>query len=308
MREKIIIDTDPGQDDAIALLLALAAHERIETLGVCAVAGNVPVAQTAANVLRVMDVAGRRTPVYKGAEGPLVFELETAEFVCGPDGLDGSGLPAPATAVEADHAVDFIIRALRAADDGTVTLCPLGPLTNVALAFRIAPDVKAKVSRIVLMGGSMNLGNITPAAEFNFYVDPHAAAVVFASGLPIVMMGLNVTLRAICTNDQIERFKSVGTRSGRAVHGMLTRPRPSSLGSVGHPVHDVCVIAYLLWPEHFAGRACNVHIDTSDGPLRGRSTVDWNNRLKRPPNALVIDSINAGPLLDLVIEEISRLP
>lgn len=307
MREKIIIDTDPGQDDAIAILLALAAEGRLETLGVCSVSGNVPVAQTTANVLRVMDVAKRRAPVYKGAEGPLVAELETAEFVCGPDGMDGSGLPEPVSLAESEHAVDFLIRTLCAADDASIILCPLGPLTNIALALRLAPDIAPKIKRIVLMGGAMNLGNITPAAEFNFYVDPHAAGVVFSAGVPIVMIGLNVTLKAICTYEQIERFNASGTAVGKAIHGMLTRPRPTSLGSTGHPVHDVCVIAYLLWPEYFAGRDCYVHIDMSDGLQRGRSTVDWNNRLKKPANALVLDTIDAEPLLDRVVEEISRL-
>ncbi len=307
MREQIIIDSDPGQDDAVAIFLALAAQDRLDLLGVCAVAGNVPVAQTTANALRIMDAAGRRAPVYKGAEGPLVYPLETAEFVCGPDGLDGAGLPPPASTAEAGHAVDFLIRTLRAAEDGAVTLCPLGPLTNIALAFRLAPDIKAKVGRIVLMGGAMNLGNITPAAEFNFYVDPHAAAVVFESGLPIVMMGLNVTLKAICTHDQIARFAAQGTATGRAINGMLTRPRPASLGSAGHPIHDMCVIAYLLWPEHFTGRDCFVEIETGNGPLRGRSTIDWNNRCKKPANALVIDGIEAEPLLNRVIETIATL-
>lgn len=307
MREKIIIDTDPGQDDAVAIFLALAARDRLDVLGVCAVAGNVPVAQTTANVLRIMDAAGRRAPVYKGAEGPLVYELETAEFVCGPDGMEGAGLPGPASTAEDGHAVDFMIKTLRAAEDGSVTLCPLGPLTNIALAFRLAPDIKSKVKRIVLMGGAMNLGNITPAAEFNLYVDPHAAAVVFEAGLPVVMMGLNVTLKAICSHEQIARFGAQGTATGHAINGMLTRPRPASLGSIGHPIHDMCVIAYLLWPEYFAGRDCFVEIETGNGPLRGRSTVDWNNRYKKPANALVVDSIDAPPLLDRVIEEISNL-
>src|SRR5690606_13582303 len=230
MREKIIIDTDPGQDDAIAILLALAAEDRLETLGVCSVAGNVPVAQTTANVLRIMDAATRRAPVYKGAEGPLIVDLATAEFVCGPDGMDGSGLPDAASKAEEGHAVDFIIRTLRAAEDASITLCPLGPLTNIALALRLAPDIKPKIRRIVLMGGAMNLGNITPAAEFNFYVDPQAAGVVFSSGVPLVMIGLNVTLKAICTHEQIARFKTFDTAVGKAIHGMLTRPRPTSLG------------------------------------------------------------------------------
>ncbi|MBN8245720.1 nucleoside hydrolase [Nitratireductor aquimarinus] len=307
MREKIIIDTDPGQDDAIAIFLALAAEDRLETLGVCAVAGNVPVVQTTANALRIMDVAGRRAPVYQGAEGPLVYELETAEFVCGPDGMDGAGLPGPVSVAEDGHAVDFIIRTLRAADDASITLCALGPLTNIALAFRLAADVKAKVKRIVVMGGAMNLGNITPAAEFNFYVDPHAASVVFNAGIPIVMMGLNITHKAICTHEQVARFAASETATGRSINGMLTRPRPASLGSVGHPVHDMCVIAYLLWPELFSGRDCDVQIDASDGPLRGRSTIDWNNRLKKPGNALVIDTIEPQTLFDRAIEKISIL-
>ncbi|MCJ9673569.1 MULTISPECIES: nucleoside hydrolase [unclassified Neorhizobium] len=307
MREKIIIDTDPGQDDAVAIFLALAAGDRLETLGVCAVAGNVPVVQTTENALRIMDVAGRRAPVYKGAERPLIYALETAEFVCGLDGMDGAGLPGAVSAPETEHAVDFLIRTLRGSDDGSVTLCPLGPLTNIALAMRLAPDIKPKVKRIVLMGGAMNLGNITPAAEFNFYVDPHAAAVVFDAGVPIVMFGLNVTLRAICSHEQIARFAAAGTATGRAISGMLARPRSSSLGSVGHPIHDMCVIAYLLWPELFGGRDCFVQIEMGDGSLRGRSTVDWNNRLKKPANALVIDTIDAESLLNRVIETTSSL-
>jgi purine nucleosidase len=307
MREKIVIDTDPGQDDALAILLALAFPDRLDVLGICSVAGNAPVAQTTANVLRILEAAGRQAAVFGGAAGPLVYGLETAEFVCGPDGLAGSGLPPPAGLAQPGHAVEFLIRTLREAENRSVTLCPLGPLTNLALALRLAPDIGAKVKRIVLMGGAMNLGNMTPAAEFNFYVDPHAAAVVFDSGLPIVMMGLNVTLKAICTHAQIERFKASGTAAGRAVHGMLTRPRPGGLGSAGHPIHDVCVIAYLLWPDFFDGRHCHVAVETSDGPLRGRSTVDWHNRLKREPNALVIDTIDAAPLVDGVVEAISTL-
>jgi len=308
MRETIIIDTDPGQDDAVAILLALGAEERLETLGICSVAGNVDADQTTANVLRIVDLAVRPARVFKGAEGPLLYDLETAEFVCGPDGLAGSDLPPPQGRHEDGHAVDFIIRTLRASDEVAVTLCMLGPLTNLALALRIAPDIKSKVKRIVLMGGAMNLGNITPAAEFNFYVDPHAAAVVFGSGRPIVMMGLHVTLKAICTHEQVARFKASGSAVGRAIHGMLTRPRPGNLGSVGHPVHDACVIAYLLWPELFVGRECYVHIETSDGPLRGRSTVDWNNRLGKPPNALVINDVEAEALFDKVIDVMAALP
>ncbi len=309
MAETIIIDTDPGQDDAVAILLALASPREIALAGVTAVAGNVPVVQTTLNALRICDLAQRPDiPVHSGAVGPLVYALETAEFVSGPDGLAGANLPLTTRAPRSAHAVDFIIAQLRAAPHGGVTLCPIGPLTNIALALRLAPDILPKIRRIILMGGAMNLGNITPAAEFNAYVDPHAAAIVFGSGAKIVMMGLNLTLQAICSRDQIARIGALGSATGRAVHGMLTRPRPTGLGTDGHPMHDVCVIAWLLWPELFEGRDCFVEIDTSASPLRGRTTIDWNNRLRKPPNAHVLNKVDATILFDRIIERLATLP
>ncbi|MBN9442895.1 nucleoside hydrolase, partial [Bosea sp. (in: a-proteobacteria)] len=245
MREPVLIDTDPGQDDAVALLLAFASADRLDLRAITTVAGNVPVAQTTANALRIRDLGQRRdTPVYRGAEGPLVVPLETAEFVCGPDGLAGADLPAPASQAAPGHAVQAIVDLCRSAPDDGITLCPLGPLTNLALAFRLAPDILPKLRRIVLMGGAIGLGNITPAAEFNACVDPHAAAIVLGCGRRIVMCGLGVTLQAIASYDQIARIGALGNAAGRAVHGMLTRPRPGGLGSEGHPMHDPCVIAY----------------------------------------------------------------
>ena len=158
------------------------------------------------------------------------------------------------------------------------------------------------------MGGALALGNITPAAEFNFYVDPHAAAIVFGSGIPIAMMGLHLTHQAICDRPRIDRLGALGTATGRAIHGMLTRPRPGGLGTSGHPMHDPCVVAYLLWPELFAGRDCFVEIETGNGPLRGRRTIDWNNRLKQAPNALVLDRIEADTMFDRLIDAIATLP
>ena len=252
MRETIVIDTDPGQDDAVALLLAFASGERLDLAAITTVAGNVALAQTTANALRIRDLAGRdAVPIHRGAEGPLLFPLETAEFVCGPDGLAGAGLPQPRSAAAPGHAAEAIIALCRAAPDDGITLCPLGPLTNLALAFRLAPDILPKVRRIVLMGGALALGNITPAAEFNIHVDPHAAAIVFGCGRPIVMMGLGVTHQAIASHEQVARIGALGTAAGTAVHGMLTRPRPGGLGTTGHPMHDPCVIAFLLWPELF---------------------------------------------------------
>lgn len=309
MREAIVIDTDPGQDDAVALLLAFASAEQIDLRAITTVAGNVSVAQTTANALRIRDLAHRGDiPVHRGAEGPLVFRLETAEFVCGSDGLAGADLPAPASEAAPGHAVQAIIETCRAAPSAGITLCPLGPLTNLALAFRLAPDILPKVKRIVLMGGAIGLGNITPAAEFNTYVDPHAAAVIFGCGRPIVMFGLGVTLQAIASHAQIERIAGLGNAAGKAAHGMLTRPRPGGLGSDGHPMHDPCVVAWLLWPELFDGRDCFVAVETGEGPLRGRTTIDWNGRLKRPPNAHVVSSVQAHELFERMIERLATLP
>jgi purine nucleosidase len=309
MREAIIIDTDPGQDDAVAILLALGSGARLDLKGITTVAGNVPVEQATINALRICDLAQRHDiQVYPGATRPLVYPLETAEFVCGPDGLAGANLSAPQRKAESGHAVDFIIRALRGAPDGGLTLCPIGPLTNIALALRLAPDVTPKIKRLVVMGSALGLGNVTPAAEFNFYVDPHAAAIILGSGIPIALMGLHLTHQAICSGENLQRIAALGTATGRAVHGMLTRPRPGGLGTAGHPMHDPCVIAFLLWPDLFQGRDCFVEIETGDGRLRGRSTIDWNNRLKKPPNALVLDRVDAATLFDRMIETLATLP
>jgi len=307
-RPTIIIDTDPGQDDAVALLLAFACPDALDLQAITTVAGNVDAAQTTANALRIRDLAGAQAPVYRGADGPLVFPLETAAFVCGPDGLAGTDLPLPVSSVAPGHAVQAIIDLCRAAPADSITLCPLGPLTNLALAFRLAPDILPKICRIVLMGGAIGLGNITPAAEFNIYVDPHAAAIVFSAGRPIVMFGLGVTLQAIVSHDQIARIQLLGTKVGQTVHGMLTRPRPGGLGTAGHPMHDPCVIGFLLWPELFDGRDCFVTIETADGPLRGRTTIDWHGRLKREANARVVATVDAHELFDRMIDRLARLP
>lgn len=295
MARPILIDADPGQDDAVAILLALASPEDLEVLAITTVAGNVPVAATVANALRICDLAGRPDlPVHAGADRPLICELETAEFVCGPDGLAGVDLPPPSRAPDPGHAVDALIGALRAPRAEKVTICALGPLTNLALALRLAPDIAARIERIVVMGGAQNLGNMTPAAEFNIYVDPHAAGIVFGAGLPITMFGLQVTLSAIASAEAIAAISHSPHPVLKAVHGIVTRPRPGGLGSVGHPLHDVCVIAWLLWPELFAGRDCHVDVETGAGPLRGRTTIDWNDRLNAAPNAHVIGAMDAG--------------
>ena len=286
----------------------MCSSDLLHVRAVTTVAGNVELDKTTANALRIRDLAQRPdVPVFAGASQPLVVPLETAEFVCGPDGLAGAGLPAPASKPAEGHAVDAIIRIVREAPPGSVTLCPLGPLTNIALALRLAPDIAGRLEGIALMGGAMGLGNMTPAAEFNFYVDPHAASVVLGSGVPLTMFGLHLTHQAIAAPRHVERLAGLQSRAGRAVHGMLARLRPSGLGTSGHPMHDPCVIGWLLWPELFDGRPCAVEVATESGPLRGRSTIDWNNRLKQPPNAFVVNTIKADAFFDRLIDSLTRL-
>lgn len=305
----ILIDTDPGQDDAVALLLAFASREALDLRAVTTVSGNVGIEKTTLNALRVRDLAGRAdVPVYAGASSPILFPLETAEFISGPDGLAGANLPPAASAAQDGHAVDAIIRIVREAHVGSITLCALGPLTNVALALRLAPDIASRLAEIVVMGGAMALGNVTPAAEYNFYVDPHAAAIVLGAGVRITLFGLHATHQALASPRHIEGLAALGNRTGRAVQGMLTRPRPGGLGTTAHPMHDPCVIAWLLWPDLFKGRDCYVEVATEAGPLRGRSTIDWNNRLKRTPNVFVVNEVDADAFFDRLIDALARLP
>jgi purine nucleosidase len=310
-RTQLIIDTDPGQDDAVAILLALAERESIDLLGITTVAGNVPVELTTLNALRLIELTGRsEVPVHRGASRPLLRKLRTAEFICGADGLDGAGLPAPKLAAQPAHAVEFLITTLRRAADRSVTLCPIGPLTNIALAFAQQPELAAKLERIVLMGGARDLGNVTPAAEFNFFVDPHAAQIVLNLGVPVVMFGLHATHHAMATPERVARIAALGSPVAHCVAGMMRRPRSGGIarfGVAGHPLHDPCTVAYLLWPELFAGRDCFVAVDTASEETIGRSTIDWWGTTKRPANAHVIESIDAAGLFERLTQALAKL-
>jgi len=308
---KIIIDTDPGQDDAVAILLALASTE-LEVLGITAVAGNVPLALTQRNARVICELAGRRDmAVFAGCDAPLSRKLVTAEHVHGKTGLDGIVLPDPTMPLHPTHAVDFIIDTLRAHAPGTVTLCPLGPLTNIATAFQRAPDVVARVAEVVLMGGAyFEVGNITPAAEFNIYVDPEAAEVVFKSGIPLVVMPLDVTHRALTSRDWIETMRGLGTEAGRAVASwtdFFERFDTAKYGSNGAPLHDPCVIAYLISPNLFEGRHINVEIETRGEFTLGMTVADWWRVSGRQANALFMRSVQRDALFDLLSERIARL-
>lgn len=308
---KIIIDTDPGQDDAVAILLALASPE-LEVLGLTVVAGNVPLAHTARNARIICELAGRRdVKIFAGCDAPLKRKLVTAEHVHGKTGLDGIILPEPTMPLAAGHAVDFLIETLRRETPGSVTLCPIGPLTNIATAFQKAPDIIPLVAEIVLMGGGFfEGGNITPAAEFNIYVDPEAAEIVFAAGVPLVVMPLDVTHKALTSRDWVEGMRALGTEVGRAVASwtdFFERYDTAKYGSQGAPLHDPCVIAYLIRPELFTGRHIHVAIETAGRHTLGMTVADWWRVTDHAPNALFMGGVDRDAFFALLTERIGRL-
>lgn len=307
---KIIIDTDPGQDDAVGILLALASPE-LEVLGITTVAGNVPLERTKYNARVVVELAGKTTPVYAGCDRPMVRPLVTAEHVHGKTGLDGADLPEPSLPLQDQHAVDFIIETLRREAPGTVTLCPMGPLTNIATAFTKAPDIVERVAEIVLMGGAyFEVGNITPAAEFNIYVDPEAAEIVLKSGRPVVIMSLDVTHKALTSKAWISEMRALGTPVGTAVAGwtdFFERFDVTKYGSEGAPLHDPCVIVWLLKPELFTGRHINVEIETKSELTLGMTVADWWGVTDRKANALFIGSVDRDGFYSLLSERLAQL-
>lgn len=313
MARKIIIDTDPGQDDAVAVLLALASHEEIEVQAIVAVAGNVPLAWTEKNARKVCELAGRRDlPVYAGCVRPMARQLVTAEHVHGKTGLDGPVLPEPTMPLQAQHGVDYLIDTLRSAPSGTITLCFLGPLTDLGMALVKAPDIAGRIQELVLMGGAyFEVGNITPAAEFNIYVDPHAADVVFRSGIPITVMPLDVTHQLQSTHERIERIAGLGNRAGKVVAEMLSFSERFDLnkyGSKGAPLHDPTVIAYLIRPALFKGRKINVEIETGSALTLGMTVADWWRVTDRAPNATYMRDVDAEGIYALLTERLARLP
>ena len=296
-RRKIIVDCDPGQDDAVALLMAFQSPTEIDFAGVTCVAGNVDLKNTLRNALRVRELAKRLdVPVFGGCPRPLIRPLKTAEEVHGLSGLDGVDLPEPTVAADPRHGVSFIIDTCRSAVDGEITLCLIGPMTNLALALVMAPDITVKIREIAFMGGTaLGAGNVTPAAEFNIYVDPHATQIVFESGISLTMFGLDVTHKAIATPSRRAQIQAIGTPVAQAVAQMLTyydRIDLERYGEPGSPLHDPCVIAYLLNASLFHGRECHIAVDTSPGPAFGRTIVDWWGKSDKPTNCRVISEID----------------
>ena len=307
MPRSIIIDTDPGIDDAVAILLALASPE-LEVLGIVAVAGNVPLATTARNARSIVELAGRpELPVYAGCPRPLGGKPPDAERSHGSSGLGDLVLPVPAQPPRAEHGVFYLVDRLRQAGPKSLTVCALGPLTNIAMALVAAPDIAASVAELVLMGGATRgQGNVTAVAEFNIHADPHAAALVFDSGLPITMVPLDVTEAVRSTPERIAPIRALGTRCGAAASELLGPRR--ALGQPPMAMHDPCVIAYLLMPELFRQSAAHVTVETYSPLAMGMTIVDRRPRSGQRPNAQVIEAADADGIYRLLAERLARLP
>jgi purine nucleosidase len=312
MSRRIIIDTDPGTDDAVAILLALASPE-LEVIGICAVAGNVPLAQAEWNARSICGLAGRaELPVHAGCPRAIgVTAAPGGDSIHGGQGLGDLVLPAPSAASRAQHAVDFLIESLRGSPAGSITVCALGPLTNIATALIIAPEIAGHMAELVIMGGASRAGgNVTPAAEFNIHCDPHAAAIVLASGAPITMVPLEVTQQVLNTPERVERVHALGNCCGAAAATLMLPPQPrgEAVGRRTVALHDPCVIGWLLAPKLFDGAKVNVEIETQSRLTSGMTVVDWRRVSGRPANARVLHTVDADAFYDLLTERLARLP
>lgn len=300
----VILDCDPGHDDAIALILALASPE-LDVLAVTTSAGNQTPDKTLNNALRILTLLGRDDiPVAAGAPKPLARELIIADNVHGESGLDGPKLPDPAFAPQAMTGLELMAKCLRESPQ-PVTLVPTGPLTNIALLLAAHPELKPRIARIVLMGGAAGAGNWTPAAEFNIYVDPEAADMVFKSGIPITMCGLDVTHEAQVMDEDIDRVRAITNPVAQCVAGLLDffmiYHRDPKWGFAGAPLHDPCTIAWLLAPELFHGVECRVDIETSGEHTVGMTVVDRYGLTGKPANALVLLGLDRPGFIDLLV-------
>ncbi|WP_113721986.1 pyrimidine-specific ribonucleoside hydrolase RihA [Aeromonas salmonicida] len=303
----VILDCDPGHDDAIALILALASPE-LKVLAVTTSAGNQTPDKTLNNALRILTLLGRDDiPVAAGAPKPLARELIIADNVHGESGLDGPTLPDPAFAPQAMTGLELMVKCLRESPE-PVTLVPTGPLTNIALLLAAHPELKPNIARIVLMGGAAGAGNWTPAAEFNIYVDPEAADMVFKSGIPITMCGLDVTHEAQVMDEDIARVRTITNPVAECVAGLLDffmiYHRDPKWGFAGAPLHDPCTIAWLLAPALFHGVECRVDIETRGEHTVGMTVVDRYGLTGKPANALVLQGLDRPGFIDLLVERL----
>ena len=310
--KKIIIDTDPGQDDALALMTAFGAKKEIKVLGITCVAGNVPLDLTSVNALKICELSGvYDVPVFRGSPAPLKRNLITAEHVHGKTGLDGTELSVKKKELELMSGVDFIIDCAEKYRDEKITICALGPLTNIAKVLTKSARVKDSVEEIVLMGGGFfEGGNITPAAEFNIYVDPEAAKIVLGSGVKITMLPLDVTHKTLVQRDFLERLRDSGKNSAMEAAKLLDffeRYDVEKYGSQGGPLHDPNVIVYLLNPEIYNGKLVNVEIEVNSELTRGMTVVDWWHVTNRKPNAYYVNEVQENKFFETVLNKVLNL-
>ena len=310
-QRKLILDCDPGQDDAVALFLAFSSSDELDILGITTVAGNVSLELTQRNARMMCDIAGKtELPVFAGCERPMQREPVTAEYIHGVTGIDGLDVFEPSTPLQEQHAVDFIIETLLAAEQNSITLVPTGPLTNIGTAIGREPSILENVREIVLMGGAMREGgNFSPSAEFNILVDPQAADIVFNCGRPITVMGLDVTHQVMSTRARVERISTLDNAVADATAGMLSffdRYDKKKYSSEGAPLHDPCTIAFLLKPELFEGKMCNVTVETESELTIGHTAVDFWQVTDRPLNANWMHTIDADGFYDLLTERLAR--
>lgn len=305
----LLIDCDPGIDDAIALLLAFASPE-ISIRGITTVGGNVPLLQTQTNARKICELAQvRDVPVYAGCGRPLLRSLTTAEYVHGETGLGQVKLPEPTIAIGQQHGVDFLIETLLASPE-PISLATLGPLTNLAIALVKSPEIGEKIAQVVMMGGATTHGNVTPSAEFNVYCDPHAAQIVLNSGHPIVMMGLDITHQAIATPDRLTRIRNIGEPIGTLVATLLedySHHDIQQYGFSGAPLHDPCVIAYLIDPSLFTLRPCFVEVELQSEVGMGRTVVDWYGVSGKEKNVHVVSGIDSDRFYRLLGDRLQTL-
>jgi purine nucleosidase len=309
----VVIDTDPGIDDGVALLLALAAPAELTVLGIVAVAGNLPLRVTERNARRICELAGRPDiPVYAGCAAPMLRPLAAAEHIHADTGLGTLALPEPAAPLQTGHGVDFLVDTLLRVEPGTVTLCALGPLTDIATALVKAPEIAGRVRELVIMGGAgFEIGNVTPAAEFNMHADPHAARRVLESGIRVTMVPLDVTHRVRSTPPRIAALQGLANRCGPAAATLLTsfeKAREDRFAERAMALHDPCVIAYLLRPELFRGRIVNVAVETQSPLTIGMTVVDWWGVTGREPNAKFLTGVDEAAVFELLIDRLARLP
>jgi len=306
-RLPIIIDTDPGQDDAVALLMAMSARDRLEVVGITTCAGNVPLELTTANALRIVELAERMDiPVRAGCPRPIMRPLVTAPEIHGETGLAGTDLPAPRSRAQQGHGVSWLIETLLGAPE-PITVCTLGPMTNLAVALIMEPRITAHIAEIVSMGGAFSGGNLMPAAEFNIFVDPEAASIVLGCGRPITLIPLDCTYQVRAVPQRLAAISAIGTKAATVVAQIMSY-RATSEGGEGRPVHDACVIAYLLKPELFGGPTVPVQVETASQLTRGTTLMDRRGRSGRPANCRVLTEANTDGFFSLLGGLLAALP